>query len=98
MLQATILDGKLFDPFPFFKNFLSSCEVDIGRREVVQALMHASVVIVFDEGGYLHLKLSREIVIVQKDPVLQRLMPTLDLSLCLGMIRRATDMLDFSVV
>ena len=98
MLQATILDGELFDPFPFFKNGLSSSEVDIRRREVVQALMQAFVVISFDEGGDLLLKLSRKIIIVQKDPILQCLMPTLDLPLCLGMIRRTTDMLDFSVI
>jgi hypothetical protein len=70
MLQATILDGKLFDPFPFFKNGLSSSEVDIRRREVVQALMQTFVVISCDECGDLLLKLLRKIIIVQKDPAL----------------------------
>jgi len=38
MLQATILDGELFDLFPFFHNSFSSPEVDIRRWEVVRAL------------------------------------------------------------
>jgi hypothetical protein len=98
MLQVSILDCELFDPFPFFKNVLSSSEVDIGRREIVQVLLQVLVVISFNEGGDLRIKLSRKIIIVQKNPVLQRLMPPLDLPLCLGMIRRATDMLEFSVI
>ena len=98
MLQATILDGDLFDPFPFFQNGLSSSEVDIRRREIVQALMRAFVVIVFDEDRDLHFEFPRQIVIVQEDPVFQCLMPTLDLTLRLRMIRRAADMIDFLVV
>ena len=50
MLQATILDGALFERFSSFQNGPSSSEVDIRRREVVQALMQALIVIVFDEG------------------------------------------------
>ncbi len=50
MLQATILDGDFFDPFPFFQNVLRSSEVDIRRREIVEALMQAFVVIAFNEG------------------------------------------------
>lgn len=98
MLQASILDGELFDPFPFFQIGLSSSEVDIRWREVVQALMQAIVVIISQEGRDLLLKFSRQIVIVQQEPVLQRLMPALNLPLCLRMIRRATDMFDFFVV
>ena len=95
MLQAAILDGDFFDPFPFFKNGLCFFEVDSSRRHIVQALMKAFVVIVFDKDGYLFLKLSRQVVIVQQNSVFQRLMPALDLPLCLGMIGRAADMLDF---
>ena len=91
ILQATILDGDLFDLFPFFQNGLSSSEVDIRRREIVQALMQAFVVIVFDEGRDLLLEFPRQIVIVQEDPVFQCLMPTLDLTLRLRMIGRAAD-------
>lgn len=49
MLPVKILDGGLFDPFPFFQNVLSSSEVDIPRREVVQALIQAFVFIIFEE-------------------------------------------------
>ena len=53
---------------PFFENGLSTSEVDISRREGVEALMQALVVIVCDEGGDLLLELTREIIIVQQDP------------------------------
>ena len=41
MLQATIVDCKLFDPFPFLQNGLTSPDVDIRRGEMVQALMQS---------------------------------------------------------
>jgi len=74
MLQASILDDVLFNPFPFFQNVLSSSKVDIHLREIVKALMQAFVVVVFDEDRDLLLKLSWQIVIIQEDPLLQRLM------------------------
>ncbi len=39
-----------------------------------------------------------QIVVLQQDPVLQGLMPSLDLALCLGMIGRTADVLHISIV
>jgi hypothetical protein len=40
----------LFDPFSLQQNGLSSAEVDVGRREIVQALVIAAMIVVIDEG------------------------------------------------
>ena len=93
MLQATVSDGVAFDPLTFGADGLSSAEVDIGRREVVDALMVAMVVVVFDEGTDLSFEISGQIVVVEQDAVLQGLMPALDLALRLGMIRSPTHVL-----
>jgi hypothetical protein len=50
VLQATILDGGSFDPFSFQQDGLSSAEVDVGWREIVQALVIAAMIVVIDEG------------------------------------------------
>ena len=50
MLQAPMLDGLSFDPFSFQQDGLAPPEVDVGRGQIVQALMIAVVVVVGDEG------------------------------------------------
>jgi hypothetical protein len=47
MLQAAGLDGLSFDPFSFYQNGFSASEVDIGGRELVEALVVAPVWICF---------------------------------------------------
>ncbi len=76
----------MFDLFSFQQDGLAAPEVDIGRREVAQALVVAVIIVVADEGLDLCLQVARQIVIFQKDAVLQGLMPTLDLALGLRMI------------
>ena len=49
MKQAPVFDGRSFDPFSLFQNGFTAPEVDIGRGEVLQALVIASVVVVLDE-------------------------------------------------
>ena len=50
MKQAPGFDGLSFDPFSLFQNGLATPEVDVSRREVLQALVIAPVIIVVDEG------------------------------------------------
>ena len=87
MLQAPVLDGLWFDPFPFQQDGLATPEVDIGGREVIQALVVAPVVVVLDEGAELGFEIAGQIIVLEQDPVLQRLVPALDLALGLGMVR-----------
>jgi hypothetical protein len=66
MLHATIFLGEPFDRFHFFRNGRPSSEVDIRRREIVQALMQAFVVIVFHEDQDLLPGFPRQIVILRR--------------------------------
>ena len=92
VLQAPEFDGLSFDPFPLFDDGRGPAEVGVGRRDVAEALVVASVIVVLDEGFDLALEIAREEVILQQDAVLERLVPALDLALGLRMKRCATDM------
>jgi hypothetical protein len=48
VLQAAILDCDSFDPFSFQQDGLSAAEVDVGWREIVQALVIAAMIVVID--------------------------------------------------
>ena len=61
-------------------------EVDIGGREVIQALVVAPVVVVLDEGAELGFEVTGQIIVLEQDPVLEGLVPALDLALGLGMV------------
>jgi hypothetical protein len=48
VLQAPVLDGLSFDPFSFQQDYWASPEVDVGGREVAQALVVTTVIVVLD--------------------------------------------------
>ena len=98
MLQAPMFDSLLFDLLPFDQNSLAAPEVDVGGREVAQALVVTAVIIVLDEGLDLSLEVARQIVVLQQDPVFQGLVPSLDLALGLRMVGGAASMLHISIV
>lgn len=77
---------------------MAAVEVDIGRGEIVQALVVALVVVVLDEIRDLRLELAEQIVVLEQDPVLQCLMPALDLALGLWVARRAANVLQVLLV
>ena len=85
-MQASRFERLLFDPFSLFQNGFVTAEVDIGWRDVVQALVIALVVLVIDKGFDLSLEIAGQEVVFQQDAVLQSLMPPLNFTLCLGMI------------
>ena len=60
--------------------------------------MVAAVIVVADEVADLGFEVSRQIVVLQKDAVLGRLMPALDLALRLRVIGRTTHMLDAPII
>ena len=88
MLQSSELDGFAFGPFTLKEDGLAAFEVDIGRRQVPQALMVAAVIVVLDEATDVGLEIAGQIVVLEQDAVFERLMPALDLALGLGMIGR----------
>jgi hypothetical protein len=84
MLQATVCNGSKLDAFAFCEDRLRSAEVDVSRRDVVDALMIADVIVVLDEGGDLRFEIARQVIVLEQNAVLQSLVPAFDLSLSLG--------------
>src|SRR6516165_9811155 len=98
MQAASLLDGFSFDLFPPFKNGLAAPEVDVSRRQVVQALVISTVVVVPDELLDALFELSWQVVVVQQDPVFHRAMISLDFALRHRVVRPAADMSDAVVL
>ena len=61
MQQAAIGDCLSFDPFPFDENGLASPEVDVGGRQVADALVIAQVIVIGDEGLDLGFEIAWEV-------------------------------------
>ena len=49
-MQASRFEYLSFDPFPLLQDGFVSPEVDVRRRDVVQALVEALMVVMVDEG------------------------------------------------
>ena len=96
--QASVLNGLSFDPFSFQQDGVAVAEVNIGRCQVGDGLVVTLVVVVIDEGIDLGLEIARQIVVLEQDAVLQRLVSALDLSLGLGMEGSAPDVADAAVL
>lgn len=92
VLQAAMFDGLSLDPFALFDDGFGPAEVGVGRRDVVEALVVASVVIMLDERLDLAFEVTGQEVVLEQDAVLQGLVPALDLALGLRMERGAAHM------
>ena len=92
MLQASGYDGVAFDPFSFQQDGLATPEVDVGWGEVTDALVVPEMIVVGDEVADLLLEITGQVVVLEQDTVLERLVPALNLALCLGMKRGTPDM------
>ena len=73
MKQASRFAGLSFDPLSLFQNGLAAPEVDVGPREILQALVVAPMVVLLDEGVDLLPEIARKIVVLQQNVVLQGL-------------------------
>ena len=54
MLQAGLFEGALLDGLPFHEDGLSAARLDVGWREIAEALVVAAVIGVADEGHLAH--------------------------------------------
>ena len=82
LITGVVMPGLILS---FQQDGLAAPKVDVGRGEVGDGLVVSQVVVVGDEGGDLGLEIAWKIVVLQQDPVLERLVPALDLALGLGM-------------
>ena len=94
VVQAALSDGLSFDPFAFEQDGLAAPEVDVGRGEIVEALVVSPVIVMLHEGRDLGFEVFFEEVVFQQDAVLQRLMPAFYLALRLRMTRSAVDLVN----
>jgi hypothetical protein len=62
VLQASGFDGVAFDPFSFQQDGLTAPEVDIGRRQVADALVVPEMVEIGDEVVDLLLEIARKTI------------------------------------
>jgi hypothetical protein len=58
MLQATVCDSSNFDASALCDDRLRSAEVDVRRRDGVDALVIAGVIVMLDEGSDLSFEIS----------------------------------------
>ena len=63
MLQASVGNGLSFDPFSLSQDGGTAPEVDVGRGEIVDALVVAVVIVVVDEGRDLGFEITGQEVI-----------------------------------
>jgi hypothetical protein len=96
--QASVLHSLSFDPFSFHQDGLAAPEVDVSRCQIGDALVVTKMVVVADEVAELSFQIAGQIVVFEQDAVLERLVPTLDLALGLGMVRRAMNLLDLLIL
>lgn len=68
---AALFECLAFDLLSHVQDFLPTPEVDVGGREVVEALMVASMIVMVDEVGDGPFEMTREMIILQQDPALQ---------------------------
>ena len=71
---------------------MAASEVDVGRRQVLQAFVVAMVIVVINEAIDVPFEVARQVVVVEQDAVLERLMPALNLALGLRMVGRSANM------
>ena len=88
------MDGVTLDALSLGEDACGAAAVDVSGREVAEALVAAPVVVVVDEGGDLGLELAGQVVVLEQDPVLQRLVPALDFSLRLRIAWGTADVFD----
>jgi hypothetical protein len=93
-----LFDGFSFDVFPPFKNGRSSAKVDVGRCQVVQALVVSAIVVVLDKLADALFELTWQIVVLLQNAVFHRSMISLDLALCHRMIRPTAGVADAVVI
>ena len=70
VLQAAIVDGVAFDPFPFHEDGLAASEVDVGRSEIADAFVIAQMIVMLHEDIDLGFEIARQVVVFQQDAVL----------------------------
>ena len=60
---------------------MPASEVDVGGRQILQALVVALMIVVFDEAIDVRFKIAGQVVVVEQNAVLERLVPASETSI-----------------
>ena len=72
VLLAASLDGSSLDLVASLEDARTASEVDIGGRQIVQALVIAAMIVRGDEAGDGSLEVAGQVVVFEQDPALQQ--------------------------
>jgi hypothetical protein len=75
VLQPAFSDCLFRDLLSHLQDLGSAAVIDVGRRQVVQALVVTMVVVVIDEGADLAFQIPGQELVFQQNPVLHGLVP-----------------------
>ena len=90
LLQPAISDCLFRDPL---QDLCAAFLVDVGRGQVIQALVATMVVTVLDKSADLPFQVSAQEVGLQENADLHGLVPSLDFALGLRVMRRGADII-----
>jgi len=93
VLQAAFSDCLFLDLLSHLQDLCASSVIDVGGRQIVQALVVTMVVVVVDESADLAFQIAGQEVVFQENPVFHGLMPPFDLALGLGVMWRTTNVI-----
>ena len=79
-MQAWHFECLLFVPFWVILDGCAASKVAVGRRDVVQALLVAPMIVVVDECLDLGFEITGQELVFQQDAVLKGLVPAFDLA------------------
>ena len=83
-MEAALTDCQCLDLSSLPQNGFVAPKVDVGERDVVQALVVALVIAILDDDPDLAFEIAWEVMVFQQQTVFHRLVPTFDFSLSLG--------------
>jgi hypothetical protein len=68
---SALLDGPALDLLSAVQDALAASKVDVGGCEVVEALVVAAMIVVFDEVSNGTFEIARQIIVFEQDPALE---------------------------
>ena len=92
MVQAAVFECNFLDVFSPFNDCGVTPEVGVGWCDVADALVVSMIVVMIHEGADLQFKIAGQVIVFEENLVLEGLMPSLDFTLCLRVVRCPSNM------
>ena len=92
MVQAAVFECNFLDVFSPFNDCGVTPEVGVSWCDVADALVVSMIVVMIHEVADLQFKIARQVIVFEENLVLEGLMPPLDFTLCLRVVRCPSNM------